>query len=63
MTWQTQSVVNWTRSDRQRVYDIDVGVAYGTEPEQVMRLLVEAASEVPEIINYPAPLAMFKGFV
>jgi len=55
-------VVNWTRSDRQRRYDIDVGVAYGSEPEHVMRLLVEAAGEVPEIMKFPAPSAMFRGF-
>jgi small-conductance mechanosensitive channel len=58
----SKEVVNWTRSDRQRRYDIDVGVAYGSDPEQVMRLLVEAARDVPEIMTNPAPLAMFKGF-
>ena len=58
----SKEVVNWTRSDRQRRYDIDVGVAYGSEPERVMRLLVDAAGDVPEIMKSPAPLAMFKGF-
>ena len=58
----TKEVVNWTRSDRQRRYDIDIGVAYGSEPEQVMHLLVEAAREVPEIMTDPPPRAMFKGF-
>ncbi len=58
----SKEVVNWTRSDRQRRYDIDVGVAPGSEPEQVMRLLVEAAGDVPEIMTDPAPRAMFKGF-
>ena len=58
----SKEVVNWTRSDRQRRYDIDVGVAPGSEPEQVMRLLVEAAGDVPEIMTNPAPRAMFKGF-
>ena len=58
----SKEVVNWTRSDRQRRYDIDVGVAPGSEPEQVMRLLVEAAKDVPEIMAHPAPRAMFKGF-
>ena len=58
----SKEVVNWTRSDRQRRYDIDVGVAYGSEPEHVMRLLVEAAGEVPEIMKFPAPSAMFRGF-
>lgn len=58
----SKEVVNWTRSDRQRRYDIDVGVAYGSDPEQVMRLLVEAAGEVPEIMTNPAPSAVFRGF-
>jgi potassium efflux system protein len=58
----SKEVVNWTRSDRQRRYDIDVGVAYGSEPERVMRLLVEAAKDLPEIMKNPAPQAMFKGF-
>jgi potassium-dependent mechanosensitive channel len=58
----SKEVVNWTRSDRRRRYDIDVGVAPGSDPEQVMRVLVEAAAEVPEIMTEPAPRAMFKGF-
>ena len=31
----SKEVVNWTRSDRRRRYDIDVGVAPGSDPEQV----------------------------
>ncbi|MDM0066657.1 mechanosensitive ion channel domain-containing protein [Variovorax sp. J31P207] len=58
----SKGVVNWTRSDRRRRYDIDVGVPSGSEPEQVMALLMEAAREVPEILTDPAPMAMFKGF-
>ena len=46
----SKEVVNWTRSDRQRRYEIDISVASGSPPEQVMRLLVEAAREVPEIM-------------
>jgi hypothetical protein len=58
----SKEVVNWTRSDRQRRYDIDVGVAPNSDPEQVMRVLVEAAADVPEIMTSPAPRVMFKGF-
>jgi len=58
----SKEVINWTRSDRQRRYDISVRVAYDSEPEQVMRLLLEAAMGVPEIMANPAPLAMFEGF-
>jgi potassium-dependent mechanosensitive channel len=58
----SKEVVNWTRSNRQRRYDIDVSVALGSDPEKVMRLLIEAAADVPEIMTNPAPRAMFKGF-
>ncbi len=58
----SKEVVNWTRSDRRRRYDIDVGVAPGSDPEQVIRLLVESAGDVPEIMTDPPPRAMFKGF-
>jgi potassium efflux system protein len=58
----SKEVVNWTRSDRKRRYDIDVRVAPDSDPEKVMRLLVEAAADVPEIISNPPPRAMFKGF-
>jgi small-conductance mechanosensitive channel len=58
----SKEVINWTRSDRRRRYDIDIGVAQGSEPGQVMRLLLEAATEVPEIMSDPAPQAVFRGF-
>jgi small-conductance mechanosensitive channel len=58
----SKEVVNWTRSDRQRRYDIDVGVALDSEPERVMCLLMEAAGGVPEIMKTPAPRVVFKGF-
>lgn len=58
----SKEVVNWTRSDRQRRYDIDVRVAPDSEPEEVMRVLVEAAKDVPQIMSNPPPVAAFKGF-
>jgi small-conductance mechanosensitive channel len=57
----SKEVVNWTRSDRQRRYDIDVDVALGSEPERVMGLLAEAAGEVSEIMKTPPPRVVFKG--
>jgi potassium-dependent mechanosensitive channel len=58
----SKEVVNWTHSDRRRRYDIDVGVASGSDPEKVMRLLVEAAGEAPAIMDDPAPRAIFRGY-
>ena len=58
----SQEVVNWTRSDRHRRYDINIGVAAGSNPEEVMHLLEAAADTVPEIMKVPAPKVIFKGF-
>ncbi len=58
----SKDVVNWTRSDRQRRYDVDVEVSSGSDPKQVMQLLAEAATEVPEVMKKPSPHVEFKSF-
>lgn len=55
-------LVNWTYSDRQRRIELPVGVSYGTDPQKVLDLLVEVAKKHPEILAYPAPMALFRGF-
>ncbi len=55
-------VVNWTRSDLQRRIDVQVGVAYGTDPEKVRALLLEVAKAHPLVIDDPEPVALFRGF-
>lgn len=57
-----KQVTNWTLSDRARRYEVDVGVAYGTDPAQVLRLLEAAAAGVPEVQKKPPPRALFTGF-
>ena len=51
-------MINWTRSDRQRRYDIDVSVASGADPEQVMRVLVEAAALAGKDIYVQKPFSL-----
>jgi small-conductance mechanosensitive channel len=55
-------VINWTFSDQRRRLDVDVGVAYGTEPERVIVLLVDAARAHPDVAAEPAPDALFVRF-
>ena len=57
-----KQVTNWTLSDRARRYEIDIGVEYGSDPAQVLRLLEGAAAEVPEVQKVPPPRALFTGF-
>jgi small-conductance mechanosensitive channel len=54
--------VNWTLSDRNRRIEIPVGVAYGTDPERVIALLLEVANSHPEIMSNPEPTALFLRF-
>jgi small-conductance mechanosensitive channel len=58
----SKSFINWTLSDRRRRIEIRVGVAYGTDPERVIALLLQAASDHPEALADPAPAAYFVGF-
>jgi small-conductance mechanosensitive channel len=58
----SDQVVNWTLSDRHRRIDLPVGVAYGTDPEQVLTLLVGVAAENQSVLREPEPKALFIGF-
>ena len=41
---------------------VDVGVAYGTSPELVMRLMRDIAKSHPSILKYPEPVVLFTAF-
>jgi small-conductance mechanosensitive channel len=58
----TKDVINWTLSDRKKRRDIYIGVAYGTDPDVVLELIKRVASEHPNVLNIPAPWALFDGF-
>jgi small-conductance mechanosensitive channel len=58
----SKSVINWTLSDRRRRIEVKVGVAYGSDPEKVIGLLLQAAADHPEALTTPAPAAYFMGF-
>ncbi|HZM68834.1 MAG TPA: mechanosensitive ion channel domain-containing protein [Candidatus Cryosericum sp.] len=57
-----KEVTNWTFSDRLRRVEITVGVAYGTDPERVLDLLVAAARGHADVLPEPAPIALFQRF-
>jgi len=58
----SSQVINWTLSDRQRRLDVHVGVEYGNDPEEVVRVLVAAAANVPSLMEHPEPTVLFLGF-
>jgi potassium efflux system protein len=57
-----ERVVNWTLSSRQRRIEIKVGVAYGSDLTQVLSVLEGAVKDIPEVLAFPSPRALFVGF-
>ncbi len=58
----SSEVVNWTLSDRTRRLDVPVGVAYGSDPQKVLEVLNATAHAHKDVLPYPAPSIIFKGF-
>jgi potassium efflux system protein len=58
----SETVTNWTLSDRLRRIDVQVGVAYGTDVRQVLDLLLGVAKQHAQVIDDPAPVSLFLGF-
>jgi small-conductance mechanosensitive channel len=58
----SNQVINWTLSSAWRRVDIPVHVAYGTDPERVLKLLVEAANTHPRVLRERPSAAFFVGF-
>jgi small-conductance mechanosensitive channel len=58
----SDQVTNWTLSDRMRRIDLDIGIAYGTDPQRVIDLLSEVARSNPGVLPEPAPIVLFLGF-
>jgi len=56
------NVVNWTLSDRMRRIDVDVGVAYESDPGKVRSILLQLADESDNVLSSPEPAALFTGF-
>jgi len=55
-------VTNWTLSDRRRRMELPVKVAYGNDPHEVLKLIEKVALDHPDVLEDPAPFAIFNGF-
>lgn len=58
----TDQLLNWTLTDTTTRITIKVGVAYGTDPDLVHRLLLEAAHGNPLVLRDPEPRSWFMAF-
>ena len=58
----TENVVNWTHSERKVRFRIPVSVGYATDIRRVEQALLEAAKNVYEVLETPAPVVRFISF-
>jgi small-conductance mechanosensitive channel len=58
----TQEVINWTLSNRERRVEMRVGVAYGSDVEQVTEVIGKVLKDHDKVENYPAPAVLLDGF-
>jgi len=57
-----EKLINWTLSDTDRRVDVNVGVAYGSDPRRVIELLLEVTKSTPGVASQPEPAVIFTGF-
>jgi small-conductance mechanosensitive channel len=57
-----EKLINWTLSDMDRRIDVNVGVAYGSDPRRVAELLLEVTKATPGVASQPEPNVLFTGF-
>lgn len=55
------AIINFTRSVNRRI-ELPVGVAFGSDLEQVQKLVMEAIEQVPGLLADPAPQVVFRNF-
>jgi small-conductance mechanosensitive channel len=58
----TETVENWSYSDRKVRVHIPVGVSYASDLAKAQALMLEAASDVPRVLKDPAPGIWLRGF-
>lgn len=55
-------LINWTHEEIKARFDVEVGVEYGTNVEQVMEILAIATQEIPGIAKDPKPFTRLSDF-
>jgi potassium efflux system protein len=58
----SEKLMNWTLTDPWRRTDIKIGVAYGSDLQQTIQILLTVAASDPSVLTEPAPAVVFQGF-
>jgi len=57
-----EKVINWNDRDDKVRFNINVGVAYGSDTELIKKLLIKSVANNPYVLNLPAPFVRFNKF-
>lgn len=57
----SNKVTNWTLSDKTRRLDIQIGVAYKSDPREVYSILMQVVTDHPEVLKSREPFIIFTG--
>ncbi|MEZ4910806.1 MAG: mechanosensitive ion channel [Saprospiraceae bacterium] len=57
-----ESVINWTHFDNVVRFQIDVGVAYGSDTQLVKEILLASVRSQDQILSYPTPFVRMNDF-
>jgi small-conductance mechanosensitive channel len=58
----TQRVINWSYSNDEVRIDVEFGVAYASDPHQVIALAMDAVKSIKRVLATPAPVCHLKAF-
>ncbi len=58
----TSTLFNWTENEKQTRESVSVGVAYGTDVDNLKSLLTNIAISHQEVLKSPPPILLFKDF-
>jgi len=61
-TFITSQLVNWTLSDTITRVVIPIGIAYGSDVELALKVMIDAVRSTPLILTEPAPSVMLESF-
>jgi small-conductance mechanosensitive channel len=58
----SNDLINWTLSDSNKRLEIKIGAAYGSDPNIILKLLIEEAVKNEFTVENPPPVAFFDEF-
>ncbi|HUS27203.1 MAG TPA: mechanosensitive ion channel domain-containing protein, partial [Kofleriaceae bacterium] len=58
----TNIVVNYSQPSHERRFQVDIGVAYGTDLELASKVILDVAKAEPKVLGTPAPEVRHMGF-